>query len=199
MRAFLYKFILAVVLTVFFVFSIPFLGMIKTGELKKEKRLVFREIDTRVAKKKKKKVKKRIIRKKRMARRSKQAMKGSGRFAMDLTVQGTQGAAALDNAASGKGSFRSWEVDTPPIPSMESPAPFPAQAEEKQLEGLVEVSFVINEKGNTEMITIEKEEPLGYGFGAAVIQTINRWRYKPATMAGVPVSIEVRRVVEFKY
>ncbi|MFP4521069.1 MAG: energy transducer TonB [Fibrobacterota bacterium] len=200
MKAFLYKFFLALFLTLFFVFSIPIVEMMKNGTAGGEKKYTVREVRQRAPERKKEKPKeKKIIKKNISLKKRSSADRGPGRFSLDLSVQGSASGAVYENSDVSDGVFESWEVDVPPVPSRERPPEFPSAAEEKQIEGLVELSFVIDEQGETGGINILREEPEGYGFGSAAVSAVSSWKYSPASREGIPVSIQVKRVIEFRY
>jgi TonB family protein len=63
------------------------------------------------------------------------------------------------------------------------------------LEGVVELSFIIDETGA--VTSIEVRESGGAIFDEAVIDAVGQWRWEPATKYGVPVKI--RWVQRFRF
>jgi TonB family protein len=72
---------------------------------------------------------------------------------------------------------------------------YPERARRDRLEGVVELSFVIDETGA--VTGIEVRESGGAVFDEAVIDAVGRWRWDPATKYGVPVKI--RWVQRFRF
>jgi TonB family protein len=73
--------------------------------------------------------------------------------------------------------------------------PFPEAAKRSRLQGVVEMSFLIDENG--EVSELEVLESGGEVFDDAVIETVRSWRYEPATKHGVRV--KMRWVQRFRF
>jgi len=74
-------------------------------------------------------------------------------------------------------------------------AAYPEAARRRGVEGLVELSYVIDENGAVRDITVQ--ESGGELFDDNVTRTVQKWRYQPATKDGVPVKI--RWVQRFRF
>ena len=74
-------------------------------------------------------------------------------------------------------------------------AVYPEAARRRGVEGLVELSYVIDESGAVRDITVQ--ESGGELFDDNVTRTVQKWRYQPATKDGVPVKI--RWVQRFRF
>lgn len=65
---------------------------------------------------------------------------------------------------------------------------YPKAAERAQIQGRIEISFVVNPYGQLEDVQLLND--LGYGLGEAVIQSVlNTKRWKPGQVNGKPVSV----------
>jgi TonB family protein len=63
---------------------------------------------------------------------------------------------------------------------------YPRQAADRELSGWVELRFLINAQGKTEDIQVTDSEPRG-DFEDAATKAVTKWRFKPATVDGIPV------------
>ena len=72
---------------------------------------------------------------------------------------------------------------------------YPETARRARLEGVVELSFIIDENG--EVSDIQVQESAGDIFDAAVANAVSEWRWAPATKYDVPVKI--RWVQRFRF
>jgi periplasmic protein TonB len=121
-----------------------------------------------------------------------------GGLKIDLSVAGGEGQALLSGGdrtggigsgtGGGKGdgmaamTYDVGQTDTDAKPVGPDPAPaWPPRAEREGIDGYVDLAFVVNEFGQTEQITVLKEEPGGYGFANKGMETLRKLRFKPAT------------------
>lgn len=74
----------------------------------------------------------------------------------------------------------------------------PARAERDGISGFVDVTFVVNESGRAEQITILKEEPGGYGLAAAALECVKEIRFKPAMLQKMAVRQRFKRRFTFE-
>lgn len=84
------------------------------------------------------------------------------------------------------------------ISGADQPPRYPPRAEREGVTGYVDLLFVVNESGFATQITILKEDPPGYGFGAAAIESVRKLRFQPALLQRIPVKQKVRRRVNFE-
>ncbi len=73
--------------------------------------------------------------------------------------------------------------------------PFPEAAKRSRLQGVVELSFLIDEDGQVSELQVL--ESGGQVFDDAVVETVKSWRYEPATKHGVRV--KMRWVQRFRF
>lgn len=75
---------------------------------------------------------------------------------------------------------------------------YPARAEREGVTGYVDLTFVVTESGMVEQITILKEEPAGYYFGAAAMECVKKMKFKPATLQKMSVRQRFKRRFNFE-
>lgn len=127
---------------------------------------------------------------------------------IDLSVEG---ASRVSVAGGGSGSgiggsqglgqvvYNPGETDTDAkiIGSPPDPRP-PMRAEREDVDGEVELAFVVDERGFVQQIRILREDPKGYGFAREATQYVKRLRFKPASLQNVPVPQNVRIPIRFE-
>lgn len=74
---------------------------------------------------------------------------------------------------------------------------YPHRAEREGVSGVVDLTLLVNEMGMVEQITILKEEPGGYGFGAAAIEAARKLHFQPATLQKMKVRQRFKRRFNF--
>ena len=74
---------------------------------------------------------------------------------------------------------------------------FPSRAEREGVTGLVDLTFIVNESGLVEQISVVKEEPGGYGFAASAIETVKKLHFTPATLQKMSVRQRYKRRYNF--
>lgn len=118
----------------------------------------------------------------------------SMKFTPDLGVGGGDGV-AVEAGGSAEMIFEEGETDEPPIAVKRTPLTYPRAAKNAGIEGVIEVLFVIDRTGA--VTSIEFAKLPHKVFRKPIEQTIAKWKYKPARMKGVPVSVRARQTVTF--
>jgi TonB family protein len=139
-----------------------------------------------------------------------------GGLAIDLSPVGGEGSMALvsggdrtgplgsgtgGGTGSGSGNmvYEPGQTDTDArISGPDNPPRWPPRAEREGVTGYVDVMFVVSEAGLATGITVIKEDPQGYGFAAAAVESVRKLRFTPATVQKVPVKQKLRRRVTFE-
>ena len=138
-----------------------------------------------------------------------------GGLKIDLSVAGGEGLALLSGGdrtggigsgtGGGKGdgmaamTYEMGQTDTDARPVGADPAPrYPARAEREGVTGFVDLTFVVNEAGQVEQVSVLKEEPTGYAFAAAAMETAKKIRFKPATLQKMPVRQRFKKRYNFE-
>ena len=76
------------------------------------------------------------------------------------------------------------------------PVAYPQATRRARMQGVVELSFVIDENG--EVRDLQVEESAGPIFDSAVVDTVRQWRYEPATKNGVRVKMRWMKRFRFQ-
>ncbi len=117
----------------------------------------------------------------------------SMKFTPDLGIDGS--GVAIGSGGGVESIIEEGEADEPPIPLKRSPIPYPKAAKNAGIEGVINVRYVIDREGhvsNVEFLKIPHRI-----FKSPVQHAILRWKFKPARMKGVPVSIRARQTITF--
>jgi TonB family protein len=83
-----------------------------------------------------------------------------------------------------------------PVPEKKPEPGFTAEAEKDHVLGAVLVRMDVDEDGVPRRIVIR--QPLGYGLDARTIETLVKYRFKPGTLEGKPVPVEMTVEQQFR-
>jgi len=89
------------------------------------------------------------------------------------------------------------EVDSKPGILGQALPPYPHRARRRGVEGWVKVRFLITAEGRVRDLSVLQESPKGV-FSKTVLNTVPRWRFKPAKKDGRPVEVWVEQTINFK-
>jgi protein TonB len=117
---------------------------------------------------------------------------GGGDFAVGFAVAAPPVPAAVEKTV-----FEVSEVDSAPQPLVRGDPVYPAGAWGAREEGVVELGFVVGEDGRTREIRVISSKP-DDRFGDSAVQAVKRWRFKPGTVDGTPVAVQVRQRIVFR-
>jgi outer membrane biosynthesis protein TonB len=112
------------------------------------------------------------------------------RFAMDLAVMGSSGAAApleLVNRKSGAGGVLETGVDEKPIPSAPPPFRMPDEVKRREQDAYLLLSFCVDAAGRPYDIRVAQEKPAGLGLAAAGQEALRQTRFTPARKGNTSV------------
>lgn len=112
----------------------------------------------------------------------------------DTVAEATPPPASVQPAATPApvGESRDVQVVTPVPPD------YPAAAARKRTEGWVEVEFTVTADGTVENATVVASEPARI-FDRSAIAAIQKTKFSPRLVNGVPVDSTLRRRIEFKF
>jgi protein TonB len=85
------------------------------------------------------------------------------------------------------------------VPPDKIVAPQPVYTEmarKARIQGVVIVQAIIDKEGNVTNVKILKGLPMGLDQSA--VDAVKRWRFKPATLSGKPVSVYYNLTVNFR-
>jgi TonB family protein len=115
------------------------------------------------------------------------------------TVEPDAGATANLAAGGAPGAFNSFEVDVEVVAVASSIRPqYPEMLRSSGTEGQVIGQFVVNEKGRVDPKTFKVLSSTHALFTHAVTRALSQMRFKPAKIAGKPVSQLVQQLFVFK-
>ncbi len=83
-----------------------------------------------------------------------------------------------------------------PVPISQSMPEYPDLARKLRKEGVVIVQAVIDREGN--VVSAEILRDIGFGCGEAAIRAVRGWKYRPAQLAGRPVTVYLTVTVNFE-
>ena len=127
---------------------------------------------------------------------SKPQSKSLSRFNLDLSVLAGGDGSGIIADSDFSNVLDEGEVDVPPILKRYVPPRYPLKAKEEGVSGTVKVRMIINESGSVVSMKVLRE-PRFSGFGNALIEASRKWKYEPAKLNGLPVSIRV--IQEFTF
>lgn len=89
------------------------------------------------------------------------------------------------------------ELDDVLMPLSRVPPVYPIRAKRRGQEGWVKVRFLVNEHGEVSNVAIVDAEPEKV-FDKSVIRCVQRWRFRPGTVEGVPVKAWGETTITFE-
>ncbi len=136
----------------------------------------------------------RDIRQPNRARPAPTMLKSGPRFAMELGVSGSGGAAVpIDivnrkSGGGGRGQGANDEgVDERPAPTFPPPFQMPSEVKSREKDALVILSFCVDVSGRPYDIKVNEERPPGLGMAIAGREALQQTRFTPAKKGGVAV------------
>ncbi len=89
------------------------------------------------------------------------------------------------------------EVDSKPGALGQALPPYPRRARRRGTEGWVKVRFLVTKDGQVRNLSVLQESPTGV-FHKTVMNTVPRWRFKPARKDGRSVDVWVEQTINFR-
>lgn len=89
------------------------------------------------------------------------------------------------------------ELDAGLMALVKIPPVYPVRAQRREIEGFVTIEFLVTEQGLVKDLQITKAEPERI-FNNAVINCVSRWKFKPPTVEGIPVTAKARTTINFQ-
>lgn len=78
-----------------------------------------------------------------------------------------------------------------------SPDPaFSEEARKRHIEGVVTLALIVTSKGETTDVRVLNGR--GYGLDEQAVETVRRWKFRPGSKDGKPVSVELNVEVSFR-
>jgi TonB family protein len=120
----------------------------------------------------------------------------SFKFTPDLGIQGAGDVAVPDRRQVRSQVFSEEETDVRPMLAARCPIPYPPEARKKGIEGVADLEILVDESGR--VVKINFNQMPSELFRAPVTDAVMRWRFKPAQVKGVAVSVRVRQKITFR-
>jgi protein TonB len=86
----------------------------------------------------------------------------------------------------------------PPLADKKGQLEYPAIARTRHIEGVVGISALVDEKGNVADAKVVAEVGGRAGLNEAALDYVKKWKFRPATLNGVPVKVWTTVNVSFK-
>ncbi len=83
------------------------------------------------------------------------------------------------------------------LPLLKVEPQYPRRARRRNIEGSVEVEFLINQQGAVEKAQVVQSEPSGL-FDEAALKAVRRWKFAPRYIEGQAVYQKARQVIKFR-
>jgi protein TonB len=93
--------------------------------------------------------------------------------------------------------FAAGDLDQPLITLTRMPPLYPLRAKQSHIQGWVKVRFMVTAQGTVEQVAIIEAQPPGV-FEQSVTRCVSGWRFKPGTVAGVPVNTWAETTITFE-
>ena len=84
---------------------------------------------------------------------------------------------------------------TPPQLSEVVNPEYTAEAKKKRIEGEVQLTIVIDKRGN--VVDARVLKGLGYGLDESAIAAVKEWKYRPAEKDGAKIAVKLETTVNF--
>ncbi len=131
----------------------------------------------------------------------KQAPKSMSRnhLVMDLGPGGGSGGAVVGGqGAMDQLAYEEGETDVAPVALRNSPPSYPEKALKMGVGGVVKFRALITTEGAVDIGSVEFiETPGDYGFEEEILKVLPNWKFKPATLDGIPVAVKMEFPLEF--
>ncbi len=89
------------------------------------------------------------------------------------------------------------EIDHPLIPLAKASPIYPLRARRRNIEGWVNVRFLVTEEGFVDTIEILESKPKKI-FDSSVVRCVSAWRFSPGTVEGTPVKTWAKTTIRFE-
>jgi protein TonB len=92
--------------------------------------------------------------------------------------------------------FNAADLDAPPTAVVRTTPVYPYRAKQRNIEGVVEVMFLVGVDGRVSKVQILSSNPPGL-FDEAVLKAVSQWKFRPGSLEGKQVPSWVRTPIEF--
>jgi protein TonB len=93
--------------------------------------------------------------------------------------------------------FEAGDLDQPPREVVKTPPLYPLSARQREIEGYVQVRFLVDERGRVSELSVLDSSPRRI-FEDSVLRAVPGWRFEPGRIDGRPVSSWVVTTIRFE-
>ncbi len=93
--------------------------------------------------------------------------------------------------------FDVGDLDQAPRAVVKGPPAYPFLARQREIEGFVQVRFLVDDRGQVSDVTVLDASPAGI-FEQSVLQAVPTWRFEPGKIDGRPVASWVVTTIRFE-
>lgn len=120
-----------------------------------------------------------------------------GDFALNFAVQPVASHGSAPSAPPKTGPWSLGEVDRGPSLRARAEPVYPYRARQREIEGRVELEFVVSGDGHVREARVVNAQPEGV-FEDAALRAVRRWRFAPGRRNGEAVPVRVRVNLRFE-
>ncbi len=120
-----------------------------------------------------------------------------GDFELNFDVKPVASSGSAPSAPPKTGPWSLGEVDRGPSLRARSEPVYPYRARQREIEGQVELEFVVSERGHVREARVVNAQPEGV-FEDAALQAVKRWRFAPGRRNDEAVPVRVRVNLRFE-
>ncbi|MDE0840268.1 MAG: energy transducer TonB, partial [Kiritimatiellae bacterium] len=92
--------------------------------------------------------------------------------------------------------FEIAEVDAEPFPIRSANPIYPFRAKQRQIEGSVSLSFIVDAAGMVQDVAVTDSHPRMV-FDQSALKAVSQWRFKPGSKDGAAVRVRIHQTIRF--
>jgi protein TonB len=92
--------------------------------------------------------------------------------------------------------FEIADVDAEPFPVRSANPIYPFRAKQRQIEGFVSLSFIVDADGMVRDVAITDSDPKSV-FDQSALKAVGQWRFKPGSKDGTAVRVRIHQTIRF--
>ena len=92
--------------------------------------------------------------------------------------------------------FEIADVDAEPLPIHSANPVYPFRAKQRQIEGFVSLSFIVDADGMVRDVAVTDAHPNAV-FDQSALKAVGQWRFKPGSKDGAAVRVRIHQTIRF--